>query len=154
MQNELKNGFGNIKEYNYLGNLLYEGQYSLGKRWNGKMFNNKGEIEFELKNGCGNGKEYGFSNDLIYEGNYVDGYWEGMGKEFNGSKIIYEGEYYRGNRHGKGKEYSKYGQLILEGYYIYGKLYKGEMNEYYGEELNFEVKFDFVDGRITEIYHQ
>ena len=73
------------------------------------MLNNKGEIEFELINGCGNGKEYGFSNDLIYEGNYVDGYQEGMGKEFNGSKIIYEGEYYRRNRHGKDKKYSKYG---------------------------------------------
>ena len=48
---ELNNGNGSGKEYNYLGNFLFEGEFQNGKRWNGKMFNNKGDIEFELNNG-------------------------------------------------------------------------------------------------------
>ena len=33
---EIKNGTGNIKEYDIEGNLIYEGEYLNGKKLNGK----------------------------------------------------------------------------------------------------------------------
>ena len=51
---ELKNGEGYIKEYNYKGNLVFEGEYLNGKR-NGK------------------GKEYDLDGTLIFEGEYLNG---------------------------------------------------------------------------------
>ena len=44
--NGKKNGKG--KEYYYNGELKFEGEYSNGKRWNGKGFNTNGDIEFEI----------------------------------------------------------------------------------------------------------
>ena len=48
---EYLNGERNGKgvEYNYKGNLIFEGIYLNGKRWTGKGYNNKGEIMYEIK---------------------------------------------------------------------------------------------------------
>ena len=43
------------KEYNFKGELLFEGEYLNGKRWNGK------------------GKEYNWNDELIFEGEYLNG---------------------------------------------------------------------------------
>ena len=51
-----KNGKG--KEYISNGKLLFEGEYLNGKRWNGKVYDKDGYIEFEIKDGNGKGKEY------------------------------------------------------------------------------------------------
>ena len=51
---ELINGKGKVKEYNKLGDFLFEGEYLNGKR-NGK------------------GKEYDEDGNLIYEGNFLKG---------------------------------------------------------------------------------
>ena len=59
---ELKNGKGYIKEYDYDGKLIYEGEYLNGER-NGK------------------GKEY-FRGKLIFEGEYLNGKRNGKGKEY------------------------------------------------------------------------
>ena len=56
--NGLKDGIA--KEYNYLGNLMFKGEYKVGKRYNGKIYNNKGELESELKEGDGKIKEYDY----------------------------------------------------------------------------------------------
>ena len=51
------------KEYNnYNNNLIFEGEYLNGKRWNGK------------------GKEF-HKNKLIFEGEYLNGKRNGKGKE-------------------------------------------------------------------------
>ena len=41
---------GNVKEYYNNGKLKFEGEYINDKKWNGKGYNNKGDIENE-KNG-------------------------------------------------------------------------------------------------------
>ena len=60
-----RNGKG--KEYNKYGELIFEGEYLNGKRWNGK------------------GKEYTYLLDkLLFKGEYKNGKrWNGEGKEYN-----------------------------------------------------------------------
>ena len=83
--------------------LRYEGKYLNGKLWNGKGYDNKGNLEYEIKNGKGHIKEY-FDDD-------------------EDDKLLFEGEYLNGERNGKGKEYYDNGNLKFEGEYL-----KGERN--------------------------
>ena len=105
-----------------MGNLLYEGEYKYGKKWNGKMYDDNGKLTLEFKNGNGSGKEYDFLSNLIYEGKYVEGLRNGLGKEFKRGKKIYEGEYAYGKREGKGRKYNEFGKLVFEGEFKDGKL--------------------------------
>ena len=146
---------GKGEEYNYNGNLIFEGEYLNGKRWNGKGYNNQGIIEYELKEGKGNvkeynwltgkliyegeysngerngkGKEYNDKNELIFKGEYINGKkWNGKGKEYKYEYLIYEGDYFNGQRNGKGKEYNDLGKLIYEGDYLNRKR-NGKGKEY------------------------
>ena len=54
MEYEIKNGKGNIKEYYYDGELIFEGEYLNGER-NGK------------------GKQYYYNGKLEFEGEYLNG---------------------------------------------------------------------------------
>ena len=48
---------------------MFEGEYINGKRWDGKGYNKKGNIDFEIKRGEGKGKEYNYyDGKLIFEG--------------------------------------------------------------------------------------
>ena len=65
------NGKGYIKEYNYDGILIFEGEYLNGKRH-------------------GKGKEFNEYNELLFEGEYLNGKkWNGKGYDRNGI-ILYE----------------------------------------------------------------
>ena len=48
------------KEYYCNGNLHFEGEFNEGVKWNGVIYNDKGEKEFEIKEGKGFGKEFNF----------------------------------------------------------------------------------------------
>ena len=73
-----------FKEYNYYGELIFEGEL-MNKERNGK------------------GKEY-FLDELIYEGEYMDGKRNGLGKEYYiNDRIKYEGEFKNGIFDGKEK---------------------------------------------------
>ena len=89
--------------------MEYEGEYLNGRKYNGKGFDEKGNVIYELINGNGLVKEYDekiWIDHLIYEGEYINGERNGKGKEYDiKNRIIYEGEYLKGKRHGKGKEY-------------------------------------------------
>ena len=61
---EIKDGKGNIKEYNISGDLLFEGEYLNGER-------------------NGNGKEYNIYGDLLFEGEYLNGRRNGMEKNIS-----------------------------------------------------------------------
>ena len=133
--NGIRHGKG--KEYNYKGELIYEGEYLFnykikgkqyinekleyegdylnGKKWNGKGYDEKGNIIYELKNGTGKIREYDIFSNLHYEGIYLN--LCGDGKEFNKDYKIFEGEYCNGKRNGKGKEFNKMGYMIFEGEY-------------------------------------
>jgi len=125
----------------YFGKLLFSGTYKFGKKWNGYIYNSKGNLEFGLNDGDGSGKEYDFFNNITYEGNYKYGNRSGIGKEYNDGKMVYEGEFSGGDRHGKGREYNKLGQLIFEGEYKFGERYKGKIMEYYKEQLLFKADY-------------
>ena len=77
--NGKKNGKG--KEYYYGGQLLFEGEYLNGKRWNGKFYNTRYSICDELKNGKGFIKKFYYSGQLRFECQYLKG--EKMEKEKN-----------------------------------------------------------------------
>ena len=78
-----RNGKG--KEYNYNGELLFEGEYINGIR-NGK------------------GKEYYSNGKLLFEGEYINGRRNGKGKEYySNGNLLFEGDYINGKRIGKGK---------------------------------------------------
>ena len=53
-ENEYLNGEenGKGKEYKY-NKLSFEGEYYNGKKWNGKEYEQKGNVIYELKNGKG-----------------------------------------------------------------------------------------------------
>ena len=81
---ELKNGNGEVKEYDDKGELIFEGVYINGKRH-------------------GKGKEYNYNKGgrfLIFEGEYINGKrWNGKGKEYQfDGKLRFEGEYKNGER--------------------------------------------------------
>ena len=134
----LRNGKG--KEYNKNRKLIFDGEYLFGKRWNGFGYDINKNIIYELKNGKGNVKEYKASGILIFEGEYSNGLINGKGKEYNVyGKLEYEGEYYYGRRNGKGKEYNYNGDLIFEGEYYYNKKIKGR--EYINGYLEYEGEF-------------
>ena len=54
--NGLRHGKG--EEYYINGNILFEGEYLYGKRWNGTIYNYKHSEKYEIKNGKGEIKEY------------------------------------------------------------------------------------------------
>ena len=119
-----RNGRG--KEYDLdTGELIFEGEYLNGKKWNGKGYNENGNIIYELNNGKGKVKEY-FNRELIFEGDYLNGERNGNGKEYHNGKLRFEGDYLNGKRNGKGKEYDSNGKLRFEGEYLNGKRWKGK----------------------------
>ena len=83
-----------------MGELEFEGEFSNGKRWNGKGYNKEGNKEFEIKDGKGNIKEYNnYDGELEFEGEYLNGERNGKGKEyFKNGKLKFEGEYLNGER--------------------------------------------------------
>ncbi len=101
--NNKKNKKG--KEYYNFGKLKFEGEYSYGRKWNGNIYDNRGNFSFKIKDGAGNGKEYDADGMLIYDGEYLDGKRNGKGKEYHNHRLIYEGEFFDGKRRGKGKKY-------------------------------------------------
>ena len=142
--NGKRNGKG--KEYYKNGNILFEGIYKKGKRWEGKGYDPKGNIKYEIKYGKGyikeydyingllifegeylngeingKGKEYDHKGNLIFEGNYINGVINGIGKEYDEGNLIFEGEYKNGKKNGRGIEYDKNCKILFEGEYINGE---------------------------------
>ena len=54
-------------------NLEYEGEYIYDKKWNGKGYDENGNIIYELINGNSKVKEYNDFNGLLeFEGEYLN----------------------------------------------------------------------------------
>ena len=150
----MKDGKGYLKEYNYYGELEFEGEYFNGKK-NGKgkeYYNNKNlKFEGEYSNGKrnGKGKEYNYNGLLIYEGEYSDDINNGKGKEYdyNNGKIIFEGDYLY-SRKIKGKDFIE-GKLAYEGDYLYDKKYNGK-----GYDNNGNIIYELINGngQVHEYY--
>ena len=95
--------YGNAKEYDYNGNIIFEGEYKLWHRFKGKEYINE-KLKYEgdyLYNEKWNGKGYDKDGNVIYE--LING--KGQIKECDiDGNIIFEGEYLNGQRNGKGKD--------------------------------------------------
>ena len=138
----LKTIFNNINYGRKLNKILYNKR--LQKDFNINII----DIQFfsgryKITEKDGKVKEYNNYNDnLIYEGEYLNGKRNGKGKEYNfdGDIIIYEGEYLKGKKHGKGKEYDYEGNLIFEGEYKEGIKWEGNIREYDGDILIFQIE--------------
>ena len=101
--------------------MEYEGNYIINK-YNGKGYDEYGNIIYELKNGTGKVKEYNdYDGKLRFEGEYLNGLRNGIGKEYFKGILEFEGEYLNGLRNGKGKEFNCFGKLIFEGEYLNGE---------------------------------
>ena len=113
---EIKNGKGNIKEYNRYGDLSLECEIVNGEK-NGKCkeyINNTLVFEGKYFNGKKwNGKEY-YNKHIIYEGDYLNGKrWNGNYKEYNNNNLLFEGEIFNGKKW-NGKGYDNKGNIIYE----------------------------------------
>ena len=74
--------------------MEYEGEYLYNKKWNGKGYDENGNIIYELINGNGKVKEYWYNGELEFEGEYLNGKRNGKGKEYDErGELKYEVEY-------------------------------------------------------------
>ena len=77
--------------------LEYEGELRNGTKWNGKGYDEKGNIIYELNNGNGKVKEYYTNCILEFVGEYLNGKRNGKGKEYDfEANLINEGEFKNG----------------------------------------------------------
>ena len=53
--------------------MEYEGEFLFNKKWNGKGFDENGNIIYELNNGNGKVREYNDIGSLVFEGEYLNG---------------------------------------------------------------------------------
>jgi len=89
-EGEFKNGFKSKGREFTNGRLEFEGEYLFNKKWNGKRYDEEGNIICEFKNGKGKAKEYDDYGLLEFEGEYLNGMkWNGKGYK-NIYTIIYE----------------------------------------------------------------
>ena len=78
-----------IKYCDLHGNIIFEGEYLNDKKWNGKGYDENGNIIYELKNGNGKVKEYDDNGNLLFEGEYINGKTYGKGKKKIGLIVNY-----------------------------------------------------------------
>ena len=126
------------------GRKEYEGEYLYDIKYNGKGYDEKGNILYELKNGNGKIKIYNFQGILEFEGECLNGKFNGIGKDYDedSGDLRFEGEYLNNKRNGKGKEYNYEGKLVFEGEYLNDKRH-GKGKEYNDEgELIFEGEYE------------
>ena len=120
---KLINGNGTVREYDYINQLLYEGEYLNGKR-NGKGKEYKLDyddeiIELKFIGEYLNGKKWNGKGYHLKKVSYELKEGKGMVKEFkeyyDGQQFLhFEGEYSNGERKGKGKEYDYNGNSYLK----------------------------------------
>ena len=138
---ELNNNInGKGKEY-YDGKLIFEGEYLIDKKWNGKGYDSLENIIYELKDEKGIIKKHDyFADKSKFEGEYLNEKRNGIGKDYWSNGILqFEGEYLNGKKNGKGKSFNDYGKLLFEGEYIYGNNLKGKL--FINEKLEYEGEY-------------
>ena len=101
------------KEYNN-GILIYEGEYYMNKKYNGKAYDKNGNVIYELINGKGNYKEFYENGNIKLDITYSNDLTIGIGKEYNeNKKLIFEGEY-KNNKRWNGKGYDTNNNIVYE----------------------------------------
>ena len=121
-EGEFKNNYRSKGKEYVNERLEFEGEYMFNKKWNGKGYDEKGNIIYELKNGSGKVKEYNKYGDLEFEGEYLNGIkWNGKG--YKNNKIIYI--FNQGKGFLKNTDYYNYkGVYFDEELFVIGKIEK------------------------------
>ena len=160
---KLEMGMGAILEYNFDGNLQFEGEYKDGKkfygieynkqgkkiyeglyknnlRWTGKFFSQNQTKFTEIKEGNGKIKEYNTKEVLVFKGELKNGFrYCGTGKEFyeeNGElKLDVE---YNNFKYIKGIYYNINGTKKFEGKFKDNKKYEGILYQE-KDEFNYTI---------------
>ena len=149
-EGEYKNGFRKKGREYIHGKLEYVGEYLYNRKFNGKGYNENGNIIYELINGNGNVKEYRYDK-LIFEGEYLNGERNRFGKEYKYDKLIFEGEYLNGKRwNGKGIEYARNCSIKFDGEYLNGKKWNGKLYKY-DDFHNLIFKGEYLKGKLIEL---
>ena len=92
-EGEYYNGYKRNGKY-YINKILeYVGEFLFEIKWDGKGYDEKGNIIYELHNGTGKVKEYEENGELLFEGEYLNGIRNGQGKEYEEGELIFEGEF-------------------------------------------------------------
>ena len=76
-------GFGFKGKQFIKGLLEFEGEYLYNRKYNGRGYDENGNLVYELRNGAGKIKEFDNNFKLIFEGQYLSGRRNGSGKEYN-----------------------------------------------------------------------
>ena len=74
--------------------MEYEGEFRYNRKWNGKGYDESGNIIYELVNGNGKVNEYYDNGNLEFKGEYLNGKRNGKGIEYYDNGLLrFEGEY-------------------------------------------------------------
>ena len=151
-EGEYSNGERKGIEYGEYGAKVFEGEYLSGKRWNGNFYDLYGDLILELKNGKGNLKSYDEDNRNIlqFDIEYLNGDMNGKFRKKEGLGIFIEGEFLNNKKHGKIKEYINKNELRFEGEYLYD--YKRIGKEYIDGKLEYEGQYLFDKKRNGKVY--
>ena len=142
-ENDGKNG--QVKEYiisnNLIFNLIFEGEFRNGKRYNGTYIIKMREkvYYYIIERGIFVQKKVEKINrdDLVYEGDCING----KGKIINiDGKILFIGKFKDGLKY-EGKEFNSNKKLIYEGVYKGGFIFNGSGKEYLDKELIYEGEY-------------
>ena len=138
---------GKGKEYDiYSKNLIFEGEYLEGKKWNGKGYD-KNNVSIEIKNGKGFMKFYYSNGQIKNDCEFLDGEIKGKVKQYDSDgQLLFEGEYLNGLRNGRGEEYNFNGKIIFEGEYLSGWKYTGIETEYNNKGEILDLNY-IINGR-------
>ena len=147
---ELKEGKGNVKEYDDSDKLEYEGEYLNGeKNGKGKLYQIGYKYVGEFLNGEKiEGEEKDIDGEYLFKGKYHNGkMWEGKIIKIENSPFLqFEGKLLNGKINGKGKELIKLvrnNEIIFSGKYLNGKRWNGKgYNE--GKQI-YEIKNGYGD---------
>ena len=122
-----------IGDWGLGGKLIFEGEYILSRKLNGKSYNNKGNLLlYELINENGKVRELN-KDQMYYESDYFHGEKSGEGIEYyNREIILFEGKFFNGEKNGIGVEYDNDGEeVVYEGEFLYGERWNGkEIGDY------------------------
>ena len=141
-EGEYSNKKGNGKGIQYYnGEIIFEGIYKDGQKWNGKI------KEHKLVYPSGNTRLYDNDKKLIYEGEYMNIIVKRKPQEYIYQyKLEFDGEYINGKFNGIMKKYNSQEMLLFEGKYVDG-INNGDSIKY-DESGNWLLKGEFPEGKI------
>ncbi len=149
-KNDLREGTGNLTSYDE--KFYYEGEWVANKmEGNGVLYSSQlGKYSGHFHKDCfeGHGSLID-KNDNIYEGNFVKGEKNGEGELKLSDGSSYVGEFKHNKYHGKGILKDSQGNIILEGEFKLGSLYKPKKN-HNKKEIIIEKNDEQIKNRNTK----